>query len=195
MNASGNNVRTCFTNSAMPANCCRPHAFYNKNLYTTVTSTVTVDSRMSLKESTWDVAWPSNISGSGPRMYSTRFSRYLCYNPPNSPSLSLCVAVLPGNYRMEAAVPPQHLTIAGSFCIHGSLEFPYRLRLDAKWERHRVHQVQPGGKPFEVGESTPCFLPVSRLIIIDRPQLSGIMSGATYLHELGVVHGDFKGVC
>lgn len=25
-------------------------------------------------------------------------------------------------------------------------------------------------------------------------QLSGVMSGATYLHDIGVVHGDLKGV-
>jgi len=94
---------------------------------------------------------------------------------------------------LEATVSPQHLTIVGSFCLHGSLELPHRLRLDAKRERDGVHQVQPGGKPFAVGEPIPCVA-ASSLIILNRPQLSGIMSGATYLHELGVVHGDFKGV-
>ena len=32
------------------------------------------------------------------------------------------------------------------------------------------------------------------LTIPDDPQLSDVMSGATYLHELGIVHGDLKGV-
>ena len=35
---------------------------------------------------------------------------------------------------------------------------------------------------------------MSVLTIPNDVQLSEVMSGATYLHELGVVHGDLKGV-
>ena len=31
-------------------------------------------------------------------------------------------------------------------------------------------------------------------MILDHLQLSDVMSGAAYLHEAGVVHGDLKGV-
>ena len=155
----GSNVYTCFTNSAKPVNCCRLPMFYNKSLYTSVAFTVTADSRMSAKESTWDVAWLSNTSDSGRRMHSTRLSRYVCYSLSNSSSLlSLCAAVLPGNYRLEAPVPPQHLTVVGSLCLHGSPEFLHRLWLDAKWERDRIHQVQPRGKPSAVGKPIYYFL-------------------------------------
>ena len=50
-------------------------------------------------------------------------------------------AGLPGNYWLEAPVPRQHFTLVGSFHLQRSLEFPYRLRLDAKWEYYGVHQV------------------------------------------------------
>ena len=66
--------------------------------------------------------------------------------------------------------------------------------MDAKWECDGVYQVQPRGKPFAIGELIRCFLVVSTLTILRRLQLYGAMSGATYLHELGIVHGDFKGV-
>jgi len=38
------------------------------------------------------------------------------------------------------------------------------------------------------------FSPIFVLMILHDRQLSGVMSGATYLHELGVIHGDLKGV-
>jgi len=32
------------------------------------------------------------------------------------------------------------------------------------------------------------------LLFIDNPQLSEVTSGVAYLHELGIIHGDLKGV-
>ena len=66
--------------------------------------------------------------------------------------------------------------------------------MDAKWERDGVRQVESRGEPFAVGEPTPCFFAESSLTILNGLQLSEVMSGATYLHELGIVHGDIKGV-
>ena len=190
-----NNVCTCFTRSAKPAGCCQPRTPCSKNQHLSAKFTVMADSRTSAKESTWDVAWPSNTSGSGQRTGSTRFSRYSSHTPLNSlPLLTLHVGVLPGNYRLETPFSPQHLTIVGSFCLHGSPEFPHRLRLDAKWERNGVHQVQSRGEPSALGEPTRSLLADRALRISDAPQLSGVMSGAAYLHGLGVVHGDLKGV-
>ena len=66
--------------------------------------------------------------------------------------------------------------------------------MDAKWECSRIYKVQSRGKPFAVGESAGCFPANSALTVLNGPQLSEVMSGVTYLHELGVVHGDLKGV-
>ena len=66
--------------------------------------------------------------------------------------------------------------------------------MDAKWERDGVHQVQSRGKSLSVSEPAHCFPTNSTLTIPGELQLAEVMSGATYLHELGVVHGDLKGV-
>ena len=72
----GSNACTYFTKSAKLANYCQPHVFYGKSSCMSVRFAIAVDSRTSAKESIWDAAWPSNTSGSGRRMRSTRFSRY-----------------------------------------------------------------------------------------------------------------------
>ena len=139
----GSSVCTCFTRCARPPNYFQPHMSYGKSLYASVTFAVTAGSRMLGKESTWDVVWPSNTSGLGQRKRSTRFSRYLSRNPPDSLSLlSLHEAVLPGDYRLEVPISPQHPTFVGSFRLHRPPEFPYNLRLDAIRERDGVHQGQ-----------------------------------------------------
>ena len=66
--------------------------------------------------------------------------------------------------------------------------------MDAKWECDGIHQVQSRGKSLSVGEPAHCFPTNSTLTIPGELQLAEVMSGATYLHELGVVHGDIKGV-
>ena len=102
--------------------------------------------------------------------------------------------VLPGNYRLEAIVSSKHPAFVGSFGLHGSPEFTYLLRLDAKWERDGIHQIQSGGEPFAVGKPTRCFPANPALTILNDLQLAEVMAGVTYLHELGVVHRDLKGV-
>ena len=144
METSGfrNNVCTYFTRSAKPANYRQPHIFYSKSLYVLVTFAVPAGSRTSTKESTWDGPWPSNSSSSGQMTRRTIFSRCLSCILPNSLSLlSLHTAILPGNYRLEESVSPQHLAFIGSFFLRGSPVFPYRLLLDAKRERDGIHQV------------------------------------------------------
>ena len=124
----GNNVSTCFTRSAKAVNCCQPRIFCSKSLCMSAKFIVLVGSRTLAKGSIWDVAWLSNTSGSGLRTRPTRFSRYFSYSSPNSSSsFSLHAAVLPGNYRLEAPIPSKHLASFGSFYLHRSPEFPYRL--------------------------------------------------------------------
>ena len=36
---------------------------------------------------------------------------------------------------------------------------------------------------------------VRSLLLINCPQLSEVMSGVAYIHDLEIVHGDLKGVC
>ena len=192
METFGNNVCTCFISSARPPNCYLPHMSFSKSRYLSIVFTVTVGLPTSAKGSAWDVAWLSNASGLGRR---TRFSRYLSHSSLDSSSLlNLRIAVLQGNYRLEGLVSPKHLASFGSVCLRGSPVFLHRLRLDAKRERDGIHQVQSRGPPSAVGEPTCRFPMNAALTILDDLQLSEVMSGATYLHELGVVHGDLKGV-
>ena len=197
METSGfeNNVCIYFIRSAKPVNYCQPHIFCGKSLYVSVTFAVPEGSRTLAKESIWDVASPSNTSSSARKTRSTRFLRYLSSNLLDNLSLpGLHTAALPGNHRLETPVSPQHFAFAGSFHLHGSLVFPHCLRLDGKRGRDAIHQIQSRGKPFAVGEPTRYFLAGSDLTIIDNLQLSGVMAGTAYLHDLGIVHRDLKGV-
>lgn len=64
--------------------------------------------------------------------------------------------------------------------------------MDAQWERDPVCKIQPRGKPIEVGETMRTI--EDFLLFINSSQLSEVMCGVTYLHELKLVHGDLKGV-
>ena len=86
MGTFGNNVCICFVSSAKPPNYCLPHMFSSEPRVSVV-FTVAAGLRTSAKESTWDVAWPSNTSDSGRR---TRFSRYLSYSSPDIHRPSVC---------------------------------------------------------------------------------------------------------
>ena len=122
------NVYTFFTNSAEPANCCRPHTFCRKSLYASVTFTATAGPRTLAKENIWDVVWLSNASGSERRTRSTRFSRCLIRVQLNSlPLLISRVAILPRDYRLEALVSSQHPAFSGSFYLRGPPKFPHHL--------------------------------------------------------------------
>ena len=66
--------------------------------------------------------------------------------------------------------------------------------MDAQRERDGIHQVQYKGKPFAVGEPTYRFPTNFALTILNVLQLAEVMSGVVYLHELGIIHGDLKGV-
>jgi len=95
---------------------------------------------------------------------------------------------------LEAPFSSEHLAFVGSFAFYEPLLLPYRLCLDAEWERDGTHQIQPRGKPFAVGEPRRYLPEDSVLTTLNDSQLSEVMSGTAYLHELGVVHGDLKGV-
>jgi len=70
------------------------------------------------------------------------------------------------------------------------------LRILTKW--------MPNGNVIQFAKSNPeenrlqlvSSLAVARsLLFINRAQLSEVMSGVAYIHDLGIVHGDLKGVC
>ena len=195
MEIFGDSVYTCYTRSARPVDCSRPHMSCSKSSFVLVVFTVLAGSQTSVKESTWDAVWPLNTSGLGRRMGSTLFSRYLRYSPPVAHrSLSFHIAVLPGNYRLEAPISPPCLAFVGSFCLRESLEFPYRLRLDAKRKRDGIHQGQSKGESFAAGEPIRRPSADSALTILNGIQLSEVAAGTSYLHDVGVIHGDLKGV-
>ena len=128
MGSFGGNVCICFTKYAKPVNYCRHRMFWDESLYVSVTFTVAAGSRTSAKESTWGAASLSNTSGSGQGTRSTKFSRCLSCEQPNSlPLLSSSIEVLPGDYRLEVPVPPQHLAFVRSLHFHRSTEFLDRL--------------------------------------------------------------------
>ena len=135
MEIFGSNACFCSTRFAKPPNYCPLRISYDKSSYPSVKFSAAVGLRTLAKENTWDVAWPSNISGSGQEKRSARFSRCFSRDLPSSlPLLSWRIAILSRNYRLEASVSPQHLAFVGCFCVHGPPEFPYHLRLDAEWE-------------------------------------------------------------
>ena len=66
--------------------------------------------------------------------------------------------------------------------------------MDAQRECDGIHQVQYKCKPFVVGEPTYRFPTNFALTIRNILQLAEVMSGVVYLHKLGIIHGDLKGV-
>jgi len=72
--------------------------------------------------------------------------------------------------------------------------FPRHLRVDAQRKCGGIHKVQSSGQPFAFGESRRRSPARSMLIFVHNLQLSEVAAGVTYLHRLGIVHGDLKGV-
>lgn len=94
---------------------------------------------------------------------------------------------------METFDSSEHLAFVGSLCGHRLKLFRYSHQMDALWESYAVYKIQPGGKPFAIGQHAR-YLPTIVHLLIDKLQLSGVMSGVVYLHRLSIVHGDLKGV-
>ena len=65
--------------------------------------------------------------------------------------------------------------------------------MEVKWKCYAVFEIQSRGKSFAIGELVCSFL-IILISLIKNLQLSDVMSGVTYLHDLGIVHGDIKGV-
>ena len=155
MRSFENSVYTCFTRFVRPVKCCRPRISCSKSFCMSAEFAIMAGLQTSAKGSTWNAMWLSNTSGFGRRTCPTAFSRYPSSNLPGTvPMLSSYLAILSGNYRLEAPISSQHLTFAGSLCIHGPPVFPHRLWLDAKWEHNGIYEVESRGKPFTVGKPT-----------------------------------------
>ena len=65
--------------------------------------------------------------------------------------------------------------------------------MDAQRECDAVYKFQSRDKPFALGGSAYYF-PIVPVSLTKNLQLSDVMSGVTYLHDLRIVHGDLKGV-
>ena len=156
--SSGNNACTYCTRCAKTAKHCRPRIPCSKDLCVPVPFAVTVDLQTSAQETTWGAALPSNTSGSGQRTCPTRFSRYSNPHPPCiAPWFTSKTAVLSGDHSLEASFPSQRLAVIGGFILHGPLLVSHDFRLDAKWGRDGIYQVQPRRESFGAGEPTRCF--------------------------------------
>lgn len=64
--------------------------------------------------------------------------------------------------------------------------------MDAQRKYYALRKVQSRGKPLAVGEPARCFVMIS--LLPTKNQLSEVMSAMNYLHDIGIVHGDLKGV-
>ena len=159
--------------------------------------TVMAGSRMSAKESTSDIMWPSNTSGLGREMVTTEFSRYLIFSLVLLFVLIHAIkAVLQGNHNLEGPFPSKYPAVIGSFVLYSPLFLPDGLLLDGKWEYCGIRQIEPRRKSFTVGESVRRLPTIPALSVPGCDlQLCGAVSGVIYLHEHGIIHGDLKGVC
>ena len=95
---------------------------------------------------------------------------------------------------MEAFIPPKHPSSAGSCYLHRPMLLPHSHQVDAQRERDAVRKKQPRDEPFTTGQIYYCFPIDFPLFITADPQLFQIASGVAHLHDLGIVHGDLKGV-
>ena len=95
---------------------------------------------------------------------------------------------------METYLASKHLAIVGGVVLHASLFIPHGLSLDEKRQCDGVYQVQSECKPFAVGKHARSLIVNPVISIVNGLQLSEIMLGTSYLHKLGIVHGDLKGV-
>ena len=136
----------------------------------------------------------------GTRDASNRIFKVL--DPPTRPvsvviyAVNVITVVLQGNHHLEASFPFQHLAVIGGFVLYEPLFLPNGLFLDEKREHCGIRQVESGCKSSTTGEPIRHF-PANPALSVPNcdPQLCGVVSGVIYLHELGVIHGDLKGVC
>ena len=197
MRSSGNNAFTCCTRCAKVAKRCQPLIIYGKGLCKLASFTVMADLRMSTKESTSESAWQSKTSDSEPGVRPTEFSRCLIFSLLMFFVVIHAIkAVFQGNHSMEAPFPSQYLAVIRSFVLYRPLLLPNGLHLDGKRERCGIRQVEPTCKSFTTGEPI-CRFPANPALSVPNCnlQLCRVVSGVIYLHELGVIHGDLKGVC
>lgn len=70
---------------------------------------------------------------------------------------------------------------------------PHSHSVDAQRKYFAARKIQYRGKRLAVGEPARCFV-MNSLLPTRNPQLSEVMLAMAYPHDLGVVHGDLKGV-
>jgi hypothetical protein len=96
------------------------------------------------------------------------------------------------SHRVETPVPPEYSPFSGRYRLHGPMRFPHPYPMDAQRECDLLCEVQPKGKPIEIGKlfSPGAVFP----LFMTNLQLLEVASGVAYLNDLGIVHGDLKGV-
>ena len=95
---------------------------------------------------------------------------------------------------MEKHISSKRLAIVGGIILRAPLFIPHGLSLDEKRRCDGIHWGQSKRKSFAVGKHARSLTLNLVVSIVDDLQLSEIMLGTSYLHELGIIHGDLKGV-
>ena len=106
------------------------------------------------------------------------------------PTLNFHPAFMPRDHLLETFIPSQHSSFIGCFAVRRPTLFLRPLRVDAQRKCDAIHEIKSCGKPFATGKS----LSHHHSPRLPSTQLSEVMAGVAYLHNLGIVHGDLKGV-
>ena len=118
------------------------------------------------------------------------FKVYTSKPPHPLPLLSVRLALMSRNHLLETFAPSKHFAIVGHFCVHGPTHLLHSLGVDAQRKCGAIRKIQSGGEPLATGK----LLSPYDFSYLTSTQLSEVMAGVSYLHDLGIIHGDLKGV-